>query len=162
MVSSETKTELHILSLDLETDPGRYACNGTNSEGTSQAVVTLRVRNRFAALWPFLGIVAEVLVLVTVIFIYEKRRKPDEVLDGEPTGPLLAVQGGGGWEVGAGHCPGVRDRGGRCGVKRVPGWRSARLLPGLPRCLPSLGCRWVTSEGSGCPLGCSAPAHGGC
>lgn len=86
VVSSETKTELHILSLDLETDPGRYACNGTNSEGTSQAVVTLRVRNRFAALWPFLGIVAEVLVLVTVIFIYEKRRKPDEVLDDEDTG----------------------------------------------------------------------------
>ncbi|XP_034852640.1 basigin isoform X3 [Mirounga leonina] len=82
VISLETKTELHISNLDLETDPGKYACNGTNSEGTSQAVIVLRVRNRFAALWPFLGIVAEVLVLVTVIFIYEKRRKPDEVLDG--------------------------------------------------------------------------------
>ncbi|KAF3829695.1 hypothetical protein GH733_003959, partial [Mirounga leonina] len=81
VISLETKTELHISNLDLETDPGKYACNGTNSEGTSQAVIVLRVRNRFAALWPFLGIVAEVLVLVTVIFIYEKRRKPDEVLD---------------------------------------------------------------------------------
>uniref|UniRef100_A0A8C0KZ71 Basigin n=1 Tax=Canis lupus dingo TaxID=286419 RepID=A0A8C0KZ71_CANLU len=81
VVSSETKTELRISNLDLETDPGKYVCNGTNSEGTSQAVIVLRVRNRFAALWPFLGIVAEVLVLVTVIFIYEKRRKPDEVLD---------------------------------------------------------------------------------
>ncbi|KAF0882102.1 BASI protein, partial [Crocuta crocuta] len=83
VVSSETKTELHIFNLDLETHPGKYTCNGTNSEGTSQAVIVLRVRNRFAALWPFLGIVAEVLVLVTVIFVYEKRRKPDEVLDGE-------------------------------------------------------------------------------
>lgn len=55
-------------------------------EGTSQAAITLRVRNRFAALWPFLGIVAEVLVLVTIIFIYEKRRKPDEVLDDEDIG----------------------------------------------------------------------------
>ncbi|KAM8924975.1 basigin isoform 1-T1 [Lycaon pictus] len=86
VVSSETKTELRISNLDLETDPGKYVCNGTNSEGTSQAVIVLRVRNRFAALWPFLGIVAEVLVLVTVIFIYEKRRKPDEVLDDEDTG----------------------------------------------------------------------------
>uniref|UniRef100_A0A4X1VUG2 Basigin n=1 Tax=Sus scrofa TaxID=9823 RepID=A0A4X1VUG2_PIG len=86
VVSSETKTELHIPDLDLKEDPGKYACNGTSSEGTGQAVIVLRVRNRFAALWPFLGIVAEVLVLVTVIFIYEKRRKPDEVLDDEDTG----------------------------------------------------------------------------
>lgn len=86
VLSSETKTELHIQNLDLEMDPGKYACNGTSAEGTDQAVITLRVRNRFAALWPFLGIVAEVLVLVTIIFIYEKRRKPDEVLDDEDTG----------------------------------------------------------------------------
>ncbi|XP_028015117.1 basigin isoform X2 [Eptesicus fuscus] len=86
VVSSETKTELHIQNLDLEADPGKYACNGTNTEGTDQAIITLRVRNRLAALWPFLGIVAEVLVLVTIIFIYEKRRKPDEVLDDEDTG----------------------------------------------------------------------------
>ncbi|EPQ08043.1 Basigin [Myotis brandtii] len=86
VMSSETKTELHIQNLDLEADPGKYACNGTNAEGTDQAVITLRVRNRLAALWPFLGIVAEVLVLVTIIFIYEKRRKPDEVLDDEDTG----------------------------------------------------------------------------
>ncbi|KAM7142722.1 basigin [Molossus nigricans] len=86
VLSSETKTELHIQNLDLEADPGKYACNGTNAEGTDQAVITLRVRNRLAALWPFLGIVAEVLVLVTIIFIYEKRRKPDEVLDDEDTG----------------------------------------------------------------------------
>ncbi|XP_036168861.1 basigin [Myotis myotis] len=86
VMSSETKTELHIQNLDLEADPGKYACNGTNAEGTDQAIITLRVRNRLAALWPFLGIVAEVLVLVTIIFIYEKRRKPDEVLDDEDTG----------------------------------------------------------------------------
>ncbi|XP_032482059.1 basigin isoform X3 [Phocoena sinus] len=86
VVSSETRTELHIPDLDLSSDPGKYVCNGTSSEGSGQAVITLRVRNRFAALWPFLGIVAEVLVLVTIIFIYEKRRKPDEVLDDEDAG----------------------------------------------------------------------------
>lgn len=96
VVSSETRTELHIPDLDLSSDPGKYVCNGTSSEGSGQAVITLRVRNRFAALWPFLGIVAEVLVLVTIIFIYEKRRKPDEVLDGEPAPHALCSPPGGG------------------------------------------------------------------
>ncbi|NXK66818.1 BASI protein, partial [Sylvietta virens] len=79
--SSGEKTELRILKLDIEQDTGDYFCNGTNSYGTGDATVNLRVRSRLAALWPFLGIVAEVLVLVTIIFIYEKRRKPDEVPD---------------------------------------------------------------------------------
>ncbi|NXP70418.1 BASI protein, partial [Ramphastos sulfuratus] len=79
--SSGNKTELRILKLNIEEDTGDYHCNGTNAYGTNGATVNLRVRSRLAALWPFLGIVAEVLVLVTIIFIYEKRRKPDEVLD---------------------------------------------------------------------------------
>lgn len=115
MISSETKTELHIQNLDLEADPGKYACNGTNTEGTDQAIITLRVRNRLAALWPFLGIVAEVLVLVTIIFIYEKRRKPDEVLDGELAPcPLLPTYRG------PGHCPGMQYSGGHFGVEGQP------------------------------------------
>lgn len=81
--SSGSKTELRILKLDIEQDGGDYSCNGTNSYGSGEATVNLRVRSRLAALWPFLGIVAEVLVLVTIIFIYEKRRKPDEVPDGK-------------------------------------------------------------------------------
>lgn len=86
VVTSETKTELHIHNLVLEADPGVYACNGTNTEGTDQAVITLRVRSRLAVLWPFLGIVAEALLLVTIIFIYEKWRKPDKGLHDEDTG----------------------------------------------------------------------------
>lgn len=86
MVSSDTRSELHILNLDADTDGGKYSCSASNSEGEAWDVVTLRVRKHLAALWPFLGIVAEVLVLVTIIFIYEKRRKPDEVLDEDDTG----------------------------------------------------------------------------
>lgn len=86
MSSTEARSELRIKDLDMTSDPGTYTCNGTNSEGTGQATITLRVRSHLAALWPFLGIVAEVLVLVTIIFIYEKRRKPDEPLDGEQWG----------------------------------------------------------------------------
>lgn len=84
--SDENKTELRITGLDLEKDPGEYRCNGTNESGEGSAIVSLRVRSRLAALWPFLGIVAEVLVLVTIIFIYEKRRKPDEIPDEDDGG----------------------------------------------------------------------------
>ncbi|XP_057276046.1 basigin isoform X1 [Pezoporus wallicus] len=84
--SSGNKTELRILKLNIEEDSGDYHCNATNAYGQGSATVSLRVRSRLAALWPFLGIVAEVLVLVTIIFIYEKRRKPDEVLDDDDGG----------------------------------------------------------------------------
>ncbi|XP_041270989.1 basigin [Onychostruthus taczanowskii] len=84
--SGGNKTELRILKLDIEQDTGDYFCNAANPLGTGNATVSLRVRSRLAALWPFLGIVAEVLVLVTIIFIYEKRRKPDEVPDDDDGG----------------------------------------------------------------------------
>nr|XP_056701408.1 basigin [Euleptes europaea] len=84
--SEGNKTELRILRMDMEKDPGKYMCNATNEVGYGSAVMELRVRSRLAALWPFLGIVAEVLVLVTIIFIYEKRRKPDEIPEDDDGG----------------------------------------------------------------------------
>jgi len=40
----------------------------------SESVFFVRVRDKYAALWPFLGIVAEVIVICIVIFICERRR----------------------------------------------------------------------------------------
>ncbi|XP_036304652.1 basigin-like [Pipistrellus kuhlii] len=86
VVVSENGTELHIHKLNMKEDPGQYACYGTNSEGKVGAFITLRLRSRFTAFWPFLGVLTEVVVLVTVILAFEKCRKPDEVVREEDMG----------------------------------------------------------------------------
>merc|ERR1711981_1558124 len=40
----------------------------------SESAFYVRVRDKYAALWPFLGIVSEVVVICLVIFICERRR----------------------------------------------------------------------------------------
>lgn len=66
---------LTIKSVDYE-DAGDYACTATEASFNSSdtKMVTVRVKDKLAALWPFLGIVGEVIVLCFIIFIYEKRR----------------------------------------------------------------------------------------
>ncbi|KAJ8270072.1 hypothetical protein GJAV_G00110020 [Gymnothorax javanicus] len=84
--SMPNRTTLYVNHLDIEKDVGDYICRGMNELGTAEDKIHLRVRSRFAALWPFLGIVAEVIILIAIIFIYEKRRKPDEINDDDDSG----------------------------------------------------------------------------
>jgi len=55
-----------------------FVCEANNGIATARVNILVRVKDKLAALWPFLGIVGEVIILCTVIFIYEKRRSKDE------------------------------------------------------------------------------------
>ncbi|KAJ8357738.1 hypothetical protein SKAU_G00205320 [Synaphobranchus kaupii] len=84
--STPNRTTLYVKDLEIEKDVGDYMCLGLNELGVARDKIHLRVRSRLAALWPFLGIVVEVIILIAIIFIYEKRRKPDEVNDDDDSG----------------------------------------------------------------------------
>ncbi|XP_066157407.1 neuroplastin [Euwallacea fornicatus] len=63
-------------------DRGLYFCVGVNAfynTNTDTAHGIVRVKDKYAALWPFLGICAEVIVLCAIIIIYEKKRNKTEL-----------------------------------------------------------------------------------
>lgn len=67
-----------VISDLVDEDRALYTCVAENDAGSVNATTLVRVKDKLAALWPFLGIVAEVGVLCTIIFIYEKRRTKQE------------------------------------------------------------------------------------
>ncbi|KAI7815340.1 neuroplastin [Rhyzopertha dominica] len=62
-------------------DRGVYKCiaqsNVTEQREVEETMV--RVKDKYAALWPFLGICAEVFVLCAIILVYEKKRNKTEL-----------------------------------------------------------------------------------
>ncbi|XP_013880993.1 neuroplastin b isoform X2 [Austrofundulus limnaeus] len=81
IMDRDNYTELNILNLDINTDPGTYQCNATNTIGNNAQTTILRVRSHLAPLWPFLGVLAEIIILVVIIVVYEKRKRPDDIID---------------------------------------------------------------------------------
>lgn len=57
----------------------RMSYNWSDPEHLSEAETFLRVKDKLAALWPFLGICAEVIVLCAIILVYEKKRNQAEL-----------------------------------------------------------------------------------
>lgn len=55
-------------------DRDDYMCVAENMVGSTNHTTLVRVKDKLAALWPFLGICAEVAILCAIIFIYEKKR----------------------------------------------------------------------------------------
>lgn len=103
-IKIESKNNLTVLSSTLTIsavkpqDRNYYMCKVENDVTSYNNTILLRVKginwhfrashfspsffpnqpDKLAALWPFLGIVAEVLILCIIIFVYEKKRvKPD-------------------------------------------------------------------------------------
>jgi neuroplastin len=68
-------------------DRGFYTCIGYNDYMKDDEKIKsegfLRVKDKLAALWPFLGICAEVFVLCAIILIYENRRNKDSENDSD-------------------------------------------------------------------------------
>ncbi|XP_042218253.1 basigin-like isoform X1 [Homarus americanus] len=79
-----SENEYHVPNASLlikplmKNDDGDYICLITQFAIQHNTTTDVRVKDIYAALWPFLGIVAEVVLLCTIIFIYERRRiKPN-------------------------------------------------------------------------------------
>lgn len=73
---------LLVISKVNKTDRGEYFCIGTNrfyEVDRNEARAIIRIKDKYAALWPFLGICAEVIILCAVIIIYEKKRNKTEL-----------------------------------------------------------------------------------
>uniref|UniRef100_A0A023FVX7 Putative secreted protein n=1 Tax=Amblyomma parvum TaxID=251391 RepID=A0A023FVX7_AMBPA len=76
-IKNVTDAKLVIQNLNFD-DRAQYTCVASNGISNETMTVLVRVKDKLAALWPFLGICVEVAILCAIIFIYEKKRvKPD-------------------------------------------------------------------------------------
>lgn len=95
ITSSDKESILSILKVN-ENDKGDYECEVNNKYGGHSEKLYLRVKDALAALWPFLGICGEVVILCIVLLIFEKkctkkRQNPEE--DNEQTHNLMGKEG---------------------------------------------------------------------
>lgn len=88
-ISRDMETGIYGAVLNVDniemTDRGNIICRMSYNwsdpieEHSSEAETFLRVKDKLAALWPFLGICVEVVVLCAIILVYEKKRNKAEL-----------------------------------------------------------------------------------
>lgn len=88
-ITKDSETGIHGIVLIVENiemnDRGNIICrmsynwSDPDAEHSSEAETFLRVKDKLAALWPFLGICVEVVVLCAIILVYEKKRNKAEL-----------------------------------------------------------------------------------
>lgn len=71
----------HALFIDKVTKDHRrfYKCHVTNGVTDNSKVILIRVKNKYTVIWPFVGIVIELVILIGVIIVVENRKvEPDK------------------------------------------------------------------------------------
>lgn len=74
ITTNGTKSVLNFHNVTFE-DEQTFFCLAKNFAGNASVEILVRVKSRYAAVWPFIGIVIEVVILIIIIFAYEKRSK---------------------------------------------------------------------------------------
>ncbi|GAV03517.1 hypothetical protein RvY_13926 [Ramazzottius varieornatus] len=69
----EHTSVLYISNTTLE-DRGTYECFVRSDHGENTAATFLRIKDKYAALWPAIGVLAEIVLLLLIIFLCERRR----------------------------------------------------------------------------------------
>lgn len=97
-ITSNDNSTLLVIKAVTDEDGGDYECVLSNKFGEHKEQIQLRVKSALAALWPFLGICAEVLILCIIILGYEtrcgkKKSVPEE--DNEQAQNLMGREGAG-------------------------------------------------------------------
>lgn len=97
-ITNNENSTLLLIKAVTDEDGGDYECVLTNKFGEHSEKIQLRVKSALAALWPFLGICAEVLILCIIILGYEtrcgkKKSVPEE--DNEQAQNLMGREGAG-------------------------------------------------------------------
>lgn len=72
ITSNQTNSKISFQNTNAS-DAGKYSCHASNQFGSFIRVIELRVKSKLAPLWPFIGIIGEVIVLVLSIYFFETR-----------------------------------------------------------------------------------------
>jgi len=70
--NTNTTSDLTLRKITIG-DKGNITCTADNGAGNHTQSIELRVKNTLAALWPFLAIVGEVIILCVIILVFEKK-----------------------------------------------------------------------------------------